>query len=256
MDHYIDVCGESIAYIKKGSGPDVLVLHGNRSSSLAMVPLIDALATRSRVFAPDMCGFGRSSYSRRHKEVKDYAEDMVAFLGAMDMKEVTVVGWSFGGIVAMELAKLSPRVKKMVLLSSVGAEGIAFPALITGGGEKLSLLNRRDSKRERIRAMLGRDLFDGELPQDYLHLIEEALLQRNGPDAYRAMRRYSLTNPRNIPVLIIHGADDRVVSVDEALALKGLYPDCELVVLEGGHFLLYNQGERVAREILKFLHKK
>lgn len=254
MDHYIDVCGESIAYIKKGSGPDVLVLHGNRSSSLAMVPLIDALATKSRVFAPDMCGFGRSSYSRRHKEVKDYAEDMAAFLGAMDMKEVTVVGWSFGGIVAMELAKLSPRVKKMVLLSSVGPEGIAFPALITGGDKPL--LNRKESKRDRIRAMLGRDLFDGELPQDYLHLIEEALLQRNGPDAYRAMRRYSLTNPRNIPVLIIHGADDRVVSVDEALALKGLYPDCELVILEGGHFLLYNQGERVAREILKFLHKK
>lgn len=254
MDHYIDICGESIAYIKKGSGPDVLVLHGNRSSSLAMVPLIDALATRSRVFAPDMCGFGRSSYNRRHKEVKDYAEDMAAFLGALDMKEVTVVGWSFGGIVAMELAKLSPRVKKMVLLSSVGPEGIAFPALITGG-EKL-LLNRKESKRDRIRAMLGRDLFDGELPQDYLHLIEEALLQRNGPDAYRAMRRYSLTDPRNIPVLIIHGADDRVVSVDEALALKGYYPDCELILLEGGHFLLYNQGERVAREILRFLHKK
>lgn len=232
-----------------------MVLHGNRSSSLAMMPLIDALATGARVFAPDMCGFGRSSYNRRHKEVKDYAEDIAAFLDAMDMKEVTVVGWSFGGIVAMELAKLSLRVKKIALLSSVGPEGIAFPA-VTTGGDKPSFLNRKESKRDRIRAMLGRDLFDGELPQDYLHLIEEALLQRNGPDAYRAMRRYSLTNPRNIPVLIIHGADDRVVSADEALALKGFYPDCELVILEGGHFLLYNQGERVAREILKFLHKK
>lgn len=232
-----------------------MVLHGNRSSSRAMMPLIDALATEARVFAPDMCGFGRSSYNRRHKEVRDYAEDMAAFLGAMDMKDVTVMGWSFGGIVAMELGKLSPRVKKMVLLSSVGPEGIAFPALITGG-DKPSLINRDESKRERIRAMLGRDLFDGELPQDYLHLIEEALLQRNGPDAYRAMRRFSLDNPRNIPVLIIHGADDRVVSLDEALALKGLYPHCELVILEGGHFLLYNQGKRVASEILRFLHKK
>lgn len=232
-----------------------MVLHGNRSSSLAMIPLIDALATGARVFAPDMCGFGRSSYNRRHKEVKDYAEDMAAFLGAMDMKEVTVVGWSFGGIVAMELTKLSPRVKKIALLSSVGAEGIAFPA-VTTGGDKLSFLNRKESKRDRIRAMLGRDLFDGELAQDYLHLIEEAVLQRNGPDAYRAMRRYSLNNPRNISVLIIHGADDRVVSVDEALALKGLYPDCELIILEGDHFLLYNQRERVTREILKFLHKK
>ena len=254
MDHYIDVCGESIAYIKKGSGPDVLVLHGNRSSSLAMVPLIDALATRSRVFAPDMCGFGRSSYNRRHKEVKDYAEDMAAFLGALDMKEVTVVGWSFGGIVAMELAKLSPRVKKMVLLSSVGPEGIAFPALITGGDKPL--LNRKESKRDRIRAMLGRDLFDGELPQDYLHLIEEALLQRNGLDAYRAMRRYRLKDARNIPVLILHGAEDRVVALDDALAMESFYPDCALRVLEGGHFLLYNRCKDVVDEILKFLHKK
>ena len=255
MDHYIDIGGESLAYIKKGSGPDVLVLHGNRSSSRAMLPLIDELATELRVFAPDMCGFGRSSYNRRHREVKDYAEDMVVFLEAMDMKEVTIIGWSFGGIVAMELAKLSHRVKKMALLSSVGPEGIVFPA-VTTSGEKSPLSNRGESKREKIRAMLGRDLFDGELPQEYLHLIEEALLQRNGLDAYRAMRRYRLKDARNIPVLILHGAEDRVVALDDALAMESFYPDCALRVLEGGHFLLYNRCKEVADEILKFLHKK
>ncbi|MDY6045100.1 MAG: alpha/beta hydrolase [Peptoniphilus sp.] len=252
MYRYVNIRGERIAFRKKGRGRVVLMLHGNRSSSRSMEPLMEPLSEKATIYAPDMSGFGESTYHHRREAVADYAEDMAAFLEVLDLREVLVIGWSFGGAVAMELAKLTERVESMVLLSSMGPEGIAFPSIVSTA-DKYRGLDRAEAKRERAKDMLAESLFDGDLPEAYLHLVEEAVAQQNGLDVYFAMLRYRLADARDIPTLIIHGLDDRVVAYEDASRLSEFYPNSRLKALPGGHFLIYNDCEAVEREIATFM---
>lgn len=246
------ILGECISYIRQGSGTPVVVLHGNRASAKVMLPLIEALSNSYQVYAPDMSGFGNSSYRRRKARVDAYAAEMAAFLEALDIKEAAVIGWSFGGAVAQELAKISHRVKSIVLLSSVGAGGIDALSITTDGDEYRDL-NRIEAKRERTKDMLAEILFDGDLPKAYHYVLEEALVQKNSLDVYFAMRHYKLEHPRHIPVLILHGENDHVVGVQEAVELYRHYPWGRMEILGGGHFLIYNHCGEVFKHIESFL---
>lgn len=258
MEYYIEDRGERIAYLRAGSGRKVLILHGNRSSSKAMEPLIAPLAERYAVYAPDMPGFGKSTYRERRRRVEDYAEAVASFLEKLDLSHVTAVGWSFGGLVAMEAAKITPRIESMILLSSVGPEGIAFPALLSEArsrAEEMAEMGQKENRRERIREMLSESLFDGELPRAYVHLIEEALLQRNALDVYFAMIRYRLKEARDLPTLILHGRNDRVVSPQDGAALGEYYPRSRVEIFCGGHFLPYNDRDAVVEAIGEFIER-
>ncbi|VEJ34747.1 Non-haem bromoperoxidase BPO-A2 [Aedoeadaptatus ivorii] len=252
MYQYKAAGGEIFAYRRRGTGRAILLLHGNRASSGAMEPLAAPLSAYGAVYVPDMPGFGESTYNHRLRRVEDYGAMMAEFLAAKELEDVVVVGWSFGGAVAMELAKQSERVSALVLLSAVGVGGVTLPGL-RGEAQKYAHLPRQEAKRMRIEEMLGTYLFHGELPRAYLHLLEEALKQKNPLDIYRALRRYRCTAPRDLPALIIHGKGDRVIPVSDAMATAAAYPRSELLLLEGGHFLLYNQRDAVLRAIVDFL---
>lgn len=119
--------GETLAYREAGKGETVVLLHGNMSSSLHMTGLMSDLEGEFRVLAPDISGFGKSTYNREKRTLEEYALDIEAFLRALDLTEVNLCGWSAGGGIAMEVAA-SPegqkRVKGLLLLSSVGVQGI------------------------------------------------------------------------------------------------------------------------------------
>lgn len=117
--------GETIAYLEQGSGPKVLVLiHGNLSSSLYWEPLIRNIPADVRVIAPDLRGFGDSSYVHRFDSLLELAQDILLFLDVLNIKAFDLVGWSLGGGVAMELAAEKPEaVKHLILLSSTTHKG-------------------------------------------------------------------------------------------------------------------------------------
>ncbi|HPG43948.1 MAG TPA: alpha/beta hydrolase, partial [Acholeplasmataceae bacterium] len=101
--------GEVIHYVEKGTGDKTLLLiHGNFSSSLHYTPLLERLPKDIRVIAPDLRGYGDSSYYRRIHSLKELADDMALFLEAKRIHEVDVVGWSLGGGVALEMAAHYP----------------------------------------------------------------------------------------------------------------------------------------------------
>ncbi|MCK9492941.1 MAG: alpha/beta hydrolase [Acholeplasmataceae bacterium] len=116
--------GETYAYLEQGSGNQVLLLiHGNFSGSLYYKPLFDRLPRTIRVIAPDLRGYGDSSYENRFDTLATLATDLRLFLKALNIDKVDVVGWSLGGGVAMELAARHSVVNKLILINSTTHKG-------------------------------------------------------------------------------------------------------------------------------------
>ncbi len=119
--------GETLAYLDHGRGPNlVLLIHGNMSSSYHYLPLIDRLdSERFRVIAVDLRGFGDSSYRHRFDSLRALTDDVASLLETLHLKPMTVVGWSAGGGVALQLAAFYPQfVKKLFLIDSMSYRGM------------------------------------------------------------------------------------------------------------------------------------
>lgn len=117
--------GETLFYIEKGKGlKTILLIHGNLTSSVHMVTLMDQLMDTYRVIAPDLRGFGDSSYHQEFRSLKELAQDIVLFCHELKIKEAHVIGWSTGFGVAMELAILKPNlVKSLFSLEGMSVKG-------------------------------------------------------------------------------------------------------------------------------------
>ena len=86
------------------TGPAVLFVHGNVSSSLFWQPTMLALPERYRPLAIDLRGFGDTDPEPvdATRGLRDYADDLAAAIDALDLPQVHLVGWSMGGGVAMQ----------------------------------------------------------------------------------------------------------------------------------------------------------
>ncbi len=121
---FVSIGGETLAYTEVGAGEPILLIHGNFSSGVFYKDLYDRLEDRFRCIAPDMRGFGDSTYNRRFDTLGELADDLALFLDALGLKSVYTVGWSLGGGVAMELAARHPdKVKKLFVVEGVGCKG-------------------------------------------------------------------------------------------------------------------------------------
>src|SRR4249919_733782 len=118
---YVTIHGHRRAFVKVGSGPVVLLLHGLGCDHRTWLPVIDALSRHYTVIAPDLLGHGMSDKPRADYSVGGFANGMRDLLTVLGIDKVTVVGHSFGGGVAMQFAYQFPeRTERMVLVSPGG----------------------------------------------------------------------------------------------------------------------------------------
>ncbi|MFF1612328.1 alpha/beta fold hydrolase [Amycolatopsis sp. NPDC058278] len=120
QDRKVMIDGAQLAYLEAGSGSAIVLLHGNGGSSRDWNGVIPALATRNRVLAPDMPGYGESDRAGEPTP-QEFARRVWSFLKAVDAGTAVVVGHSMGGLVAMNIALAHPdQVSKLVLVDSAG----------------------------------------------------------------------------------------------------------------------------------------
>ena len=107
-----------IAYVDEGDGRVVVLLHGFPTSSHLWRREIPLLASRMRVIAPDLLGYGQSEHPRgADLSMRAQAVAVRQLLQGLDVSEVAVVGHDLGGVVAQLLA-LEGGVRTLVLLDS------------------------------------------------------------------------------------------------------------------------------------------
>ena len=121
---YLTIHSHRRAFVKVGEGPALLLLHGLGCNHTTWEPVIDDLAKRFTVIAPDLLGHGLSAKPRADYSVGGYANGVRDLLTVLGIDKVTVVGHSFGGGVAMQFAYQFPeRTERVVLVASRGSFG-------------------------------------------------------------------------------------------------------------------------------------
>ena len=289
--NYINLpTGEKIAYREAGDGNQIIVLvHGNMSSSVHFQPLMERLEKEGRfkIYAPDMPGFGDSTYNKQRNSLHEFSWDITAFIEALDLTDVTILGWSSGGGVVLETAAdISERIKKIFLQSSVGIQGYPMfrkdenlqPILTERIYKKediacdpvqvLPVLEaHRTNNREFFKYIWNLTIYNKVQPshEDYEIYLDAILKQRNLVDLDYSLAVFNMTHDSNgvvdgsgridlvkAPVVLLHGADDMVVPKQFAQTTKDYFGDrAELVFFEGmGHSLFTDDMDRFFREFV------
>ena len=112
------VQGVERPYLDQGDGPVVLFVHGSNVDHRIWTDHGEILSRRYRVIAPTQRYFGASAWPDNGMKfsVKVHADDLAAFIGAMKLDPVSIVGWSYGAAVCIAMATLHPGLTKQLFL--------------------------------------------------------------------------------------------------------------------------------------------
>jgi pimeloyl-ACP methyl ester carboxylesterase len=271
---YVTVHGYRRAYVKAGTGPVLLLIHGIGDSSDSWRPVLEQLAQHHTVVAPDLLGHGRSEKPRADYTVAGYANGMRDLLSVLEIDRATVVGHSLGGGVAAQFAYQFPeRCERLVLVGSGGVGRTVSPLLrvaaVPGaealmpllGTPPLKLLSRLGAGLLRfLDTALGRDAEEILAVFDALPNTEarRAILRtlRSGVDWQGQVitmldRAYMA---EGVPTLIIWGRRDAIIPLGHGRLAHMAFPGSELVIFdEGGHFPHHTDPARFVRVVREFV---
>jgi pimeloyl-ACP methyl ester carboxylesterase len=123
---YVKANGLEYYYEIRGKGEPLLLLHGGLGSIDMYKPVLPALAEHRQVIAVDLQGHGRTALGSRKISLPDLGDDMAAILKELGVKNVDVLGYSFGGGVAFRLAVQHPQMVRRLALVSAGFSSEGF----------------------------------------------------------------------------------------------------------------------------------
>lgn len=273
---FVTVHGHRRAYVKQGNGPALLLLHGLACDHTTWAPVVDRLAERFTVIAPDFLGHGRSDKPRADYTVAGYANGMRDLLTVLGIDKVTVVGHSFGGGVAMQFAYQFPeRTERLMLLNAGGLgrevtpliRAISLPGWIYALGvlttpglrqaeqfalRRLCDLGLRETRDLAEVADILESFADPRARRAIVHLVRAAIDWRGQVLSMRD--RAYLT--AEMPVHVVWGRDDMVIPVKHAEELAVLAPTAEVTVFDdAGHFPHKDDPERFAELLVDWVDR-
>lgn len=261
----IVVHGHSRAYVKAGKGPALLLLHGIGSDLRTWDTVLPQLAERFTVIAPDLLGHGRSAKPRADYSLGGYANGMRDLLTVLGVDRATVVGHSFGGGIAMQLAYQFPeKVQRVALVGSGGLGPEVSPLLrlltVPGAGLGLAAVEARPVRAvaraalavlQRLPIPALHDLHEVATVYDgladpaarsaFLHVLRAAVDHR-GQVVTMVDRAYLA---QVMPTLVIWGGRDTVIPVSHVEIAKAVLPGTRAEVFpRAGHFPHRDEPER------------
>ena len=220
--------GCTIGVMRGGTGAPLLFLHDNDAFT-AWQPFMETLAGSFDVIVPDHPGFGRSDVPAWLDMIGDLAHAYRAFIDALDLRNVTLVGHGLGGWIACELALRNPRdVRALVLVDSAGLP------LVQDGIDTFMCspdeLRRASYVDERHAPPLD-DAARSHLAKDMLMTARMGWQPRfYDPQLAKWLHRVTL------PALIVWGAEDAIFPVAQAQTFAAALGGSQVVVIPGaGH---------------------
>jgi pimeloyl-ACP methyl ester carboxylesterase len=262
--------GTAFAYRRfgrSGTTPVVFLQHFRGNLDNWDPALVDDVAAQREVILMDSSGVGLSTGSTPHT-VTELARDALAFVDALGLEEIDLVGFSIGGCIAQELALLRPYLVRRLVLAGTGPRGgrgyhpwspevramanedvqdsrhILYLFFTTSASSQAKgtefverIFTRRDD-RDVTPALAARDAQG------------EALLEWAVPDPGKLARLTAITQP----TLVANGDSDRMIPTPNSYLLAGHIPDARLVIYpDAGHGFLFQFPQEFAAEVNRFL---
>jgi pimeloyl-ACP methyl ester carboxylesterase len=236
--------GFMLAYQDSCAGLTLLLLHGFPLNSSLWEPQMEDLRDVARVLAPDLRGFGLSDPGDEPYSLALLAEDCMNLLEAVGIQEpVVVCGHSMGGYLAFEFFRRYPEwVAAMILVSTrAGADSAA------GKANRDAMIARAEEEEvpaiadEMLPSLLAPQTYDED--EELVEFVRDMMESTSLPGmvgALEAMRDRPDSSPTlgaiDVPVLIVHGAEDQIIPVAEAEVMRDALSNAELVLIPGaGH---------------------
>ncbi len=270
---YVDLHGDRIAYRQAGSGEVLLLLHGMGGTSESWSPVFSLLADSYRVVAPDLLGHGLSAKPRSDYSLGAFAAGLRDLLDELGIDEVTVVGHSLGGGVAMQFIYQHPEYcQRLILISSGGLGpdvGLILRLLAAPGAELVlpfiaprPVLGIGRTVRRWLGAMGVDSVLGAEIWKTYSSFAEpptrQAFLRtlRSVVD-YRGQTVSALNRLHiraDAPTLLIWGGADKIIPVEHGYAAQAARSGSRLEILPAvGHFPQIEAPAEVAGIISDFV---
>ncbi|WP_354699698.1 Non-heme chloroperoxidase [Paraconexibacter sp. AEG42_29] len=247
-----------------GAGRPVVLLAGFGLNHAVWDGTVLALGATNRVLCIDLRGTGRSD-----KPIGDYgmerlAADVVAVLDALDLEDVTLVGYSFGGQIALKVAATAPkRLAQLVLVCSNGVRASRsdeFPFGPEPAPLQAALVNAERERRVATRRRTVVSAFASEPDAGLLDWLVRQQLDMPSWAAVACYDTYLNTDlvgllPRvTLPVLQIIGTEDPVTVAEGAPWLQERLADARLVAIEGcGHYPMFEARAEFDEALMGFV---
>lgn len=267
--------GVGLNVIEAGSGAPVVLVHGLPGSAYDWRELLPQLAARGRrAIAYDRVGYGRSDPRTNGRFTPEAnAEELLDLLEALDLTEVTLVGWSYGGMTAMMAALAdSSRIGRLVLVGTAGPDSPDAKSPELPGF--MRVLNSDPVLRWRVAVpstgvalmKLSSELaFSGaKQPDWWLAGLRGNFARWETLIAYRSEMGGIGVEPASdaaafapetigLRTLLLHGDNDQLAPVSISRYLNTRIPDSRLVEYpDGSHMLPVTHAKQMAEQIAEF----
>lgn len=251
---FVRANGIIIHYEEYGSGAPLLLLHGGSGTLEEWKPMIPSFEPHFHVYAPDSRGHGKTDNPAGKLSYSVMADDVAAFVAALEISRPLVCGYSDGGQIALELAMRHPGLARALV---VGAAWYRFSddyvkALKTWGFEKRGEYN-----------------FDW-VEKNYPFFVEDwkkSHYREGDPEYWKTLMLqlsemwltpldYGESDFKRItdPLLVLIGDRDGMVPLDDAIGMYRMIPTAELAVLPNAdHMGVLTNPEPLIRIVSEFL---
>jgi pimeloyl-ACP methyl ester carboxylesterase len=264
---YVVTPDGTIAYYRFGQGTPIVLVTGYRATiSNWNAYFLGELAKRHEVIVFDNRGIGGSVSGTTQYRMADLARDTLTLIQTLRLRDVTLVGWSMGGMVAQTLLMQRPdQIREAVLMNTAppGWSGDIVPPgvmrILSGApgttyAQVMSVLFPPDAERQ-AEECFSRDMFR---PADYgsVHIpaqatqSQDALLRAWTADTQASTRLRGI----GVATLVVSAQDDAVLAPRNGVALNDAIPGSSLVeAADAGHAMMYQYPRALAQRIMTFI---
>lgn len=245
----------TIWHEEQGCGEPVALLHSSVADSGMWDPQWEPLGERFRVIRPDFRGHGRTPYAAEGPYTD--AGDVADLLAALGLRRVALVGSSYGGKVALELATAHPDLVSRLVLLNAGCGLPPTPDLEAFGAEEDRLIERGDvggAAELNVRTWLGPEADEpvkARLAAMQRHAFEVQLAADPEPERGRAPIDLTVVTA---PALVVIGGHDLPYFRESGRHIAETLPDATLLDLDwAGHLPSLERPAEITRLLTEFL---
>lgn len=248
----IELQGIQVPYVRRGSGPQMLLLHGGGGPQAAM-PFFDKLAEKFDVIAPVHPGFGGTPIPDHFDNMEDLVYLHLDLMDALDLKDAVLMGFSMGGWCAAEIAvRTTQRLSKMILVDAVGVR--------TGGPTDRVIADVFGLPGHEVAKLMFHDMANAP---DLSKFTDDQLTVMAGNRIALGLYTWEpyMHNPKlphrlhrvDVPTLLVWGASDGLVDVKYGETYRDMIPGAKMVVVpEAGHSPQAEQPDVFVDHVLSF----